>query len=101
MRRKAATSSGAIVATILISLISLSESLSESLSVSIFRLSSANRNAILYLIIVAAQQVLLLISLRNYIISFTIGKITSKIISYNIIINISTSITKFIIIIIK
>ena len=101
MWRKAATSSGAIIIIILTSLISLLISLSESLSASIFRLSSANRNAILSPIIVAAQQVLLLISLRNYIISFTIGKITSKIISYNIIINISTSITKFIIIIIK
>lgn len=101
MWRKAATSSGAIIIIILISLISLLISLSESLSASIFRLSSASRNAILSPIIVAAQQVLLLISLRNCIISFTIGKITSKIINYNIIINISTSITKFIIIIIK
>ena len=100
MWRKAATSSVAII-IILISLISLLISLSESLSASIFRLSSANRNVISYLIIVAAQQVLLLIPLRNYIICFTISKIISKIISYIIIINISTSITKFIIIIIK
>lgn len=101
MRRKAATSSGAIIIIILISLISLLISLSESLSASIFQLSSANRNAILSPIIIAAQQVLLLIPLRNYIICSTISKIISKIISHIIIINISTSITKFIIIIIK
>ena len=53
MWRKAATSSVAIIIIILTSLISLLISLSESLSASIFRLSSANRNAILYLIIVA------------------------------------------------